>query len=250
MFIYYFIYVNNICLCLNQMFYLSIYLSILVLANCICIYFCFCNCSDGLTDRLEFNINMPLQSGEDIHSFNFGVHGDISLYSTHIRYNWDDVMTVQYSNPISFKSVSYDGQVFIRQRWPLGSKGGFKSISDKSLINLMDIPDPSSDNLETWASESAKRNLSATLSPNYVSFVPKYDSAEEGYLNIAVSLSIPAQPIRFFPTMSEVLKQAWIQYIAFFIVTWFILQRINDFIFRHKLVPATAVCDIMYEKTK
>lgn len=203
-----------------------------------------------MTDRLDFNIEMPLKAGENIHSFNFGAHSDITLHSTLLRYKWDDIMTVQYTNPISFKSVSYTGHVNIRQRWPLASKGGFKQFSEKSLLNLKDIPDPSKDNFETWTSTSFHRNMSLALSPNFVSFVPKYESGDYEHLNIAISITIPAQSVRVFPTLSEVLKQAWIQYVAFFIVTWFILQRINDFVFRHKLVPATAVCDIMYEKTK
>ena len=40
---------------------------------------------------------------------------------------------------------------------------------------------------------------------------------------------------RYSPPPSEVLKFAWIQYIAFFAVISFLLFRINSFVFRHQV---------------
>ena len=41
---------------------------------------------------------------------------------------------------------------------------------------------------------------------------------------------------RYSPNTSEVLKFAWIQYIAFFAIVAFLLFRINSFIFRHQVI--------------
>jgi hypothetical protein len=40
---------------------------------------------------------------------------------------------------------------------------------------------------------------------------------------------------RYTPPVSAVLKNAWIQYIAFFVVVAFLLFRLNSFVFRHKV---------------
>ena len=40
---------------------------------------------------------------------------------------------------------------------------------------------------------------------------------------------------RYTPNVSEVLKVAWVQYMAFFIVVAFLLYRLNAFIFRHRV---------------
>jgi hypothetical protein len=40
---------------------------------------------------------------------------------------------------------------------------------------------------------------------------------------------------RYTPTVSAVLKNAWIQYISFFAVISFLLFRLNSFVFRHKV---------------
>jgi hypothetical protein len=41
--------------------------------------------------------------------------------------------------------------------------------------------------------------------------------------------------LRYTPTVSAVLKNAWIQYLAFFAVISFLLFRLNSFVFRHKV---------------
>jgi Transmembrane protein 231 len=46
---------------------------------------------------------------------------------------------------------------------------------------------------------------------------------------------------RFSPPTSEVLKFAWIQYVAFFAVIAFLLTRISSFIFRHQVLLTTLV---------
>ena len=42
--------------------------------------------------------------------------------------------------------------------------------------------------------------------------------------------------LRFSPPTSEVLKFAWIQYIAFFAVISFLLTRLSSFLFRHQVM--------------
>lgn len=45
---------------------------------------------------------------------------------------------------------------------------------------------------------------------------------------------------RFSPPTSEVLKFAWIQYIAFFAVISFLLTRLSSFLFRHQVMMVTS----------
>jgi hypothetical protein len=40
---------------------------------------------------------------------------------------------------------------------------------------------------------------------------------------------------RYTPAVSEVLKFAWVQYMAFFFVVAFLLFRLNAFIFKHRV---------------
>jgi hypothetical protein len=52
---------------------------------------------------------------------------------------------------------------------------------------------------------------------------------------------------RYTPTVSAVLKNAWIQYLAFFAVISFLLFRLNSFVFRHKVNLSSPVpCMMSY----
>ena len=55
------------------------------------------------------------------------------------------------------------------------------------------------------------------------------------YFNASVTIRIPESPIRYTPEMSVVLKDAWIQYIAFFAVISFLVFRLNSFVFRYQV---------------
>lgn len=57
-------------------------------------------------------------------------------------------------------------------------------------------------------------------------------------LSVCLSLNFNSFTLcfRFSPPTSEVLKFAWIQYIAFFVVISFLLTRLSSFLFRHQVM--------------
>ena len=92
-----------------------------------------------------------------------------------------------------------------------------------------------------------------------VSFTPTYKSTERDTnapsidqgnrnFNATITLRIPHQPIWITPSISEVLKDAWIQYVSFFIVNAFLLYRISSFVFRYKLLDTYNSADVVAEK--
>jgi hypothetical protein len=66
--------------------------------------------------------------------------------------------------------------------------------------------------------------------------------------NMTLTLRIPQQAVKYTPSVSEVLKYSWMQYIAFFAVVSFVLFRLSSFVFRHQLLYTRAVADIVVEK--
>ena len=97
---------------------------------------------------------------------------------------------------------------------------------------------------------AAARNLSTTFESTYAYSIPSIGktSIDAPVFNATVVMRIPTQPVRYTPGASEVLKFAWIQYMSFFVVIAFVLFRLNAFIFRHQLVYAYGVSDIVVEK--
>ena len=93
--------------------------------------------------------------------------------------------------------------------------------------------------------------VSTTFNPTFVvaSRAPQItlDPAVRQF-NMKITMRIPQQGIKYTPSVSEVLKYSWMQYIAFFAVVSFVLFRLSSFVFRHQLLYTYSVADIVTEK--
>lgn len=122
---------------------------------------------DGVTDRLEIGIQMPLQVSETINSFSLLCHFDVKL-SGMAKYQFDAVTYINYETSNSISEFTVDGDMKIRQTMPLSGTGGYKSPYAGSY--LIDVhPGASANNLSISAvmARSTARNLSTVFNNNY-----------------------------------------------------------------------------------
>lgn len=205
---------------------------------------------DGIVDRIEIGMKMPLKDTESITKFTAMVYHDVEL-KDRARYKFDAVSYVTTSNPVSMGSLYIDGDISLRQTWPLDYKGGYHLPYENDELIPIDLDISATDlSMVNILGASAARNLSTTFSPSYIYSVPAIGKTDidAPVFNATLVIRAPKQPVRYTPGASEVLKFAWIQYMSFFIVIAFVLFRLNAFIFRHQLVYAYGVSDIVVEK--
>ena len=79
---------------------------------------------DGLIDRLELNIQMPLQSYEEIHSINCFVYHNVQ-FNGKTKMLIDTGSYFSYSHALPMGSLTVEGDLEFKQTWPLSSKGGY-----------------------------------------------------------------------------------------------------------------------------
>lgn len=79
---------------------------------------------DGKIDRIELNVQVPLEIGETIHSFTGCVYTDIQ-FNGKSKYYFDAAAYLQYGSPLPMTSLLVDGTYMIHQTWPLTAKGGY-----------------------------------------------------------------------------------------------------------------------------
>lgn len=150
--------------------------------------------------------------------------------------------------------LNMDGDLVLRQTWPLVIRGGFRRPYDDDKLIDIDADTSARDvSIAHIMGRNNARNLSMVYESRYAD-VPRRassvadDAAALNYFNSSIVVRFPVQPIRYTPTVSMVIKNAWIQYISFFIVVGFLLFRLNSFVFRHKLLHTHSTADIVYEK--
>lgn len=216
------------------------------------------NNRDGKTDRLEINIQMPITYDERITGFTALVYFNVKL-SDKVKYYFDAVAFSNYESTSSMSALSIDGDLLFRQTWPLSGKGGYKvPYEDDPLLDISTGTSASQVSIAAIMEQSAARNWSMVFNPTY-QYANKggqrtatQDMSRLGLLtnvfNTSLTIRIPQQPVRYTPTASVVLSNAWIQYVCYFIVVAFVLFRLNSFIFRNQILSTLPVADIVYEK--
>lgn len=206
---------------------------------------------DGLMDRLELSIQMPLASSEEIWGIGALFFHDVQV-SKKARYLFDAAAYVNYQSASGMTSLKVDGDLTLRQTWALNSKGGLKlPYLNSPLLSISPSMSAVDASLSKLLSVSAARNLSLAFNPTY-QYAEKIaytltDKTPQTF-NATFVLRVHEQAVRYTPAVSEVLKYAWIQYISFFAIISFLLFRINSFVFRHQLLYTHVVADVVYEK--
>lgn len=206
---------------------------------------------DGVTDRIELGLIMPLEVTERITKFSCLIYHDVELKDK-ARYRFDAGTYITADNAVPMGNLYVDGDINIRQTWPLDVKGGYHiPYSSEPLIETSGTMSASHLHMAYILGKMAARNLSTVFAPTYIYSVPSMSGrsvVDASVFNASIVLRIPRQPIRYTPGASEVLKFAWIQYMCFFVVIAFVMFRLNAFVFRHQLVYAYGVSDIVVEK--
>jgi len=208
---------------------------------------------DGYTDRIEIGIQMPLAPTESVLGFTALVYCNVQLDSK-ARYLFDAAAYANYESMAAMEQLDLDGDLIFRQTWPLVVKGGFRAPYESDpLLELTTGTSADTASISSVMRRYNARNYTMVYTPNYAnvqrraSWVPT-DHSSVPYFNASMVIRVPFQPVRFTPPVSTVLKNAWIQYISFFIVVAFCLFRLNSFVFGHKLLHTYAASDIVYEK--
>ena len=209
---------------------------------------------DGINERLEFNMVMPLAPNEQVTGVSAVLLNDVTI-SERARYQFDAATLISFDGGSAINNLRVDGDVMVRQSWPLSTKGGFKvPYSGDPLLTREISPGMSASDLSIQhiMAETATRNLSTVFRPTYTIATRPHEPAmvdlDPRYFNMTVSMRVPEQPLWYTPNASEVLKWAWMQYISFFVLIGWLLFRLNSYVFRHQLLPSYPVADIVNEK--
>lgn len=91
---------------------------------------------DGIVDRMEVSMNMPLAPEEDVTGISAVFLHDVKL-KTRARYIFDAASLISYESSTPISTLRIDGDIRLRQTWPLSVKGGFKvPYSDSPLLSI------------------------------------------------------------------------------------------------------------------
>lgn len=201
---------------------------------------------DGLTDRVHLNAMMPLHAGESVHSATLLLFFDVRLRKR-AKLQMETLAFVSHSSPLAGQALFVDGDLELRQRWPLQVKGGYQQpYDDTPLIDPTTTFAARDFLLPSLLQAYCDRNHTTEFASRYSVWSPSTGRLTDGSptsFNMSATLRIPVADVLYTPTVTEVLKAAWIKYASMFVIVIYLLDKLLSFTFYNQLVE----CDMHVE---
>lgn len=187
---------------------------------------------DGKNDKLVLDLEFPLLDQEKVLGFRLLMGFDLKLFTMR-RVHMSCLAYLSHSSGVPGSQATALGDLTLHQRLPLKHKG----MDDRFKHDIVspETLDPDDFNMATILERYASRNLTTRLENTYTVWSPAGD-AESSFL-LRVRLQYPPQSIRYTPGVPQVLKAAWIQYLALLVIFGALIAAVKQYVFVNQLIP-------------
>ncbi|EFJ52331.1 hypothetical protein VOLCADRAFT_102995 [Volvox carteri f. nagariensis] len=174
--------------------------------------------NDGKPDTIDFwasvASNFPIHSVKALLQFNYSLTGSLQLDMSCLAY-------LTHSSSIQGSTLFTDGELVLQAK---------NQIRDRRFNSVYNVP------------------ILNSTAPNVQTAVQ--GGTRKGF-ELRMRIRIPANQIIYYrPQTIEMLKFAWIQWLATFIVLWYLLQWVEWFVFSFHLVETRIVSDFQPRKQR
>ncbi|KAK4318469.1 hypothetical protein Pmani_010527 [Petrolisthes manimaculis] len=185
---------------------------------------------DGVKERLEFTLELPLKSTELVYGATLLLTFDYRLHHM-CEIILEGLGHVRYSGGIPVSGVSVWGDLTLHQRHPLPHTPSF------TLYNTPILPTASSSptdwRLDTIFSQYFQRNYTTRLDNTYTSV----RTGESDIFTLTIHVTYPEQRVTSLPGFWLTIKWAWVQYLSVLLVLIYVTSFVKDWAYRSQLVP-------------
>jgi len=187
--------------------------------------------SDGLLDTLHFQLDMPLITGERVLSVQLMLMLDYKLHQ-YSSLCMESMAYIHHSSPRPGTALTTTGDLQLRLRAPLASRGADtrydSPVIDENTHFAEDV------DLAHILQSYATRNVTTSFERQY----PVWTSAlgiDDSFV-VKATVQYSEDSVLFRPGFWQVVKWGWVQYASLLVLFWFILGRVQTFIFQNQLV--------------
>ncbi|XP_072024456.1 transmembrane protein 231-like [Amphiura filiformis] len=186
---------------------------------------------DGRPDMLHYNIEVPLQDLEQVYSakliliFGYKLNRFSSVRMESMAYAY-------HTGPVPISLFNIEGELKLQLKEPLAHKG-LDTRYDVPVINSESIF-AGDYQLTTIFSNYARRNVTTKLQCDYP--VVQTGRGAGQPLILKGTIHFPVETIPYVPGFWQVMKFAWIQYLAVLVLFIFIMERVKNFVFANQIV--------------
>lgn len=187
---------------------------------------------DGMMDYIDFSMEFPMQTDDDVTHVTCLLLHQVKL-SKHALVTLSGMSYLDYAATGPGHAIHFSGEMKVRQRNALPSYGKLTTYNTQILNSSS--PYASDYDLNTIIANYLARNLS-TLVDNVIP-VWQYGQAVGQPFIFSARIYYPNQMLFYQPEFWQIVKFAWIQYLAIAILFLFVVDLITKFVFTNFLFP-------------
>ncbi|GIL45719.1 hypothetical protein Vafri_2888 [Volvox africanus] len=197
---------------------------------------------DGKPDIINFSASIassfPIHSVKALLQFKYSLTGNLQLDMSCLAY-------LTHSSPIQGSTLFTDGELVLQAKNQIGDRR-YNSVYDVSILNSTtpSVQTAVQPTLELELQSILANYLSRNYTTLYTNDYPVWIGGTRNGFELRMRIRIPPNQVVYYrPQTIEMLKFGWIQWLATFIVLWYLLQWVEWFVFAFRLVETRIVSD-------
>ncbi|XP_062508277.1 transmembrane protein 231-like [Corticium candelabrum] len=189
---------------------------------------------DGLSDVLHFSLEMPLLPNDEVVSVQLLLFFDYRL-KKYSELTLQGMIIMDESTPIQSAKFHFSGRLRLRQSGPLPASGQVNTYN----VHAINTTSSFAQDYDITSIVTNYESRNDTIYLDLASHVWKKGQSPNGKFIIVGTVYYPEQTISFRPGFWEVIKQAWIQYLAILVIFVFVFRYIKLFVFQNQVINTT-----------
>ncbi|XP_006823640.1 transmembrane protein 231-like [Saccoglossus kowalevskii] len=188
---------------------------------------------DGKPDKLLINIETPMLDTEQVYSLHLLVIFEYQLFRFS-SLTMESMAYIHYNSPRPGAMFTVDGELQFKQNYPLPHRG---------IVDTYNYPVINGDSI--YAADYQLTNIfrdymDRNESTTFVSAYPVWVSGKGAGKPFIIQATIryPEETILYYPGFWQLIKLAWIQYLAVLLIFIFIFGRLKTFVFQNHILQA------------
>jgi transmembrane protein 231 len=203
--------------------------------------------------RLEFEL--PLKTNEAVYGLSALLMFQIDL-NARAKVKLESAAHIDYNSAVAGGSLFVDGDLLLVQENALPVTGGYSEPYKNSplLGNTTYSPESIEEILmPVLIDRYRSRNLTMKYGNTMTHWTPASGVVNSGSSSSSLppfkasfTVRIPQQAVTYVPTVSEMLKFAWMQYLAVAFIVYVLAVYSADFVFSYQVVETSSRLDTQY----
>lgn len=195
---------------------------------------------DGKLDDLNLSLSIPITNEEQIRGVTLLLLFDVKLHRLS-SVGLSGLALIQDESVFDGSGMSVSADLVLHQKQPLASRGRDSRFQDP-IFDAFSL-NPETFEFSKVLRDYSRRNLTTRLSNQYSTWT-RCGLGHNNAFTLDIQIHYPEQAIMYTPGIWQVLKWAWVQYLAIAVIFMVVFRQFRSHVFTAQVFPVARRKDV------